>query len=232
MAAVLVVITFAVLIALDYYVFSKRYPALGAGWPARTGIHPVPSAAWQPVPPGVFLQPTYTWGSLGPTGNLYVGVHPMMLGLVGSPSELACRQPGELVAKGDPLVTIGRAGRHLALRSPVAARVERVNQKAISAARVHEANGQEGVWLYRLRPENMDRDATSWLTGEAAAEWSRRRYGELRAFFQGTVAESHLGITMSDGGDLPVGILGEMEQDVWVNLENRFLSPAGAEAQR
>jgi glycine cleavage system H lipoate-binding protein len=235
MAFLLMALTFAVLIALEYFVIRKRYPELGAGWPAKAGLHPLSPASWQPVPDGVFLQPTYTWGSFGPSGNMYVGVHPMLLGLVGPPCELECRQPGERVAKGDTLVTIGRAGRHLTVRSPVAARVDRVNRHEVSKARLREANGHEGVWLYRLRPEPLAQDATMWLTGEAAAAWTRRRYDELRTFMQGTVAESHLGVTMADGGDLPVGILGEMDQEVWSRLEDRFLSPADTmepEAQR
>ncbi len=225
MVALLVVLTFAALVALDYFVFSKRYPELSAGWPATPGLRPLPKAAWQPAPAGVFLQPTCTWGSLGPSGDLYVGVHPMLLGLVGPPCELECRRPGEHVAKGEELVRITRAGRHLTVRSPIAARVGRVNRKAVRDARWREANAREGVWLYRLRPERLAHEVTTWLTGEAAAEWTRRRYDELRSYLQGAVAESHLGVTMADGGELPVGILGEMDQEVWSRLEDRFLSP-------
>jgi glycine cleavage system H lipoate-binding protein len=226
MVAALVVLTFAVLVALDYFVFSRRYPELSAGWPAKPGIRPLSPAAWQPVRAGVFLQPTYTWGCLGPLGDVYVGVHPMLLGLVGPPCELECRRPGEHVAKGDTLVTIARAGRHLTVRSPVAARVDRVNLQAVREARWRQADGHEGVWLYRLRPERLAHEVTTWLTGEAAAEWTRRRYDELRSYLQGTVVESHLGALMADGGDLPVGILGEMDQEVWSRLEDRFLAPA------
>jgi glycine cleavage system H lipoate-binding protein len=227
MAFLLMALTFAIFIALDYFVIRKRYPELGAGWPAKAGLHPLAPASWQPVADGVFLQPTYTWGCLGPLGDMYVGVHPMLMGLVGPPCELECRQPGEHVAEGDTLVTIGRAGRHLTVRSPVAARVERVNHKAVREARSREANGHEGVWLYRVRPERLDHEATTWLTGAAAAEWTRRQYHELRSFLQSTVAESHLGVTMADGGELPAGILGELDQEVWSDIEQRFLSPAG-----
>lgn len=226
MALTLALLTFTVLVALDYFVFSRRFPQLGSGWPAKAGLHPQSPPSWRPLPDGVSLQPTYTWGSRGPTGDLYVGVHPMLLGLVGPPCELECRQPGEHVAEGEALVTIGRGGRHLTVRSPVAARVDRVNHKAVREARSREAEGHEGVWLYRLRPERPDHEAATWLTGQAAAEWTRRQYDELRAFLQGTVAENHLGVTMADGGELPAGILGELDQAVWSHLEQRFLSPA------
>lgn len=229
MVALLVVLTLVVLISLDYFVFRKRYPELGAEWPPKPGLRPRPKAAWQPVPSGVFLQPTYTWSSLGPTGELYIGVHPMLLGLVGQPYELECRKPGEHVAKGDELVRIARSGHHLSVRSPVAARVNSVNRTALREARWREANGHEGVWLYRVRPEGIAREAATWLTGAAAADWARRRYDDLRSWLQGAVIDGHLGVTMADGGELPVGILGELDQDVWSRLEDRFLATESSE---
>jgi hypothetical protein len=102
-----------------------------------------------------------------------------------------------------------------------------VNHKAVREAQLREANGHKGVWLYRVRPERLDHEAATWLTGAAAAEWTRRQYHELRSFLQGSVAESHLGVTMADGGELPAGILGELDQEVWSDIEQRFLSPAG-----
>jgi glycine cleavage system H lipoate-binding protein len=149
MAFLLMVVIFAIPIALEYFVFSKRYPELGAGWPVKAGPRPLSPASWHPVANVVFIQPTYTWGCLGPLGDLYVGVHPMLMGLVGPPCELECREPGEHVAEGDPLVTIERAGRRLTVRSPVSARVDRVNHKAVREAQLREANGHKGVWLYR-----------------------------------------------------------------------------------
>jgi glycine cleavage system H lipoate-binding protein len=223
MIALLVVLTFVVLISLDYFVFRKRYPELGAEWPPKPGLRP---AAWQPVPAGVFLQPTYTWGCLGPTGDLYVGVHPMLQGLVGPPCELECLEPGTHVAKGETLLRLARAGQHLTVRSPVAGRVDRVNKTAVREARWRQANGHEGVWLYRVHPEGLASEARTWLTGAAAAEWARRRYDELRSWLQVAVTDGHLGVTMADGGELPVGILGEMDQDVWSRLEDHFLSPS------
>jgi len=226
MVALLVVLSFVVLISLDYFVFRKRYPELGAEWPPKPGLRPRHLAAWEPVPAGIFLQPTCTWGSLGPTGELYVGVHPMLMGLVGPPCELECLQPGAHVAKGEPLVRIGRAGQHLTVRSPVAARVNRVNRTALREASWREANGHEGVWLYRMRPEDLARERPTWLTGAAAAQWARQKYDDLRSWLQGAVADGHLGVTLADGGDLPVGILGELDQEVWSRLEDRFLSAA------
>lgn len=226
MVVLLVVLTFVVLVALDHFVLSKRYPELTAKEPARPNLLAL-SAAWQPVPAGVFLQPTYTWGRIGETGEVYLGLHPMLLGLVGAPWDLALRGQGEHVAKGEPLVRIGRGGRHLTVRSPIAGRVDKVNHQAISESLWRGAEGHDGSWLYRLLPERLADEAATWLAGEAAAEWTRRRYDDLRAYLHGAVTDRHLGVVMADGGELPVGILGEMDEGVWAGLEARFLAPGG-----
>ena len=226
MVLVLVLLTFAVMAALDYFVFSKSYTEYYARGSARPALQPLP-AAYQPVPAGVYLQSTYTWSRIGRSGEVYLGVHPMLLGLVGASCELEFRTRGEHVAKGEPLVRIVRAGRRLTVRSPIAGRVDRVNRRAIGGPRWRGVEGHDGDWLYRLQPERVAEEVPLWLSGEAAAEWTRRRYDDLRAYLHGAVADGHLGVMLADGGELPVGILAEMDEHVWTGLEDRFLAPAG-----
>jgi glycine cleavage system H lipoate-binding protein len=226
MVLALVLLSFAVMIALDHFVFSKRYPEYYARGSAKPALQPLP-APNQPIPAGIFLQSTYTWSRIGRSGEVYVGVHPMLLGLVGTPCEIEFRARGEHVAKGDPLVRIGRAGRRLTVRSPLAGKVDRVNRREIGEALWRGVAGHAGDWLYRLQPERVAEEVPLWFSGEEAAEWTRRRYDDLRAYLHGAVAEGHLGVMLADGGELPVGILAEMDERVWIGLEDRFLAPAG-----
>ena len=227
MVAVLVVLTFVVLVALDYFVFSKRYPAGASNQrPARAAVRPL-SAATQPVPFGVFLQPSFTWSRLSDSGDVDVGVHPLLAELVGTPLELELRDPGERIAKGEPLLRIGQGGRHLTVRSPITGRVAEV--KALTPARETAGEGH-GVGsyaaaLYRVRPERLADEIATWLTGEEAVAWTRRRYADLRGYLLGAVADRHLGAVMADGGELPVGILREMDERVWAGVDELLLAP-------
>ncbi|MCK5482717.1 MAG: hypothetical protein KAJ13_03410 [Gemmatimonadetes bacterium] len=63
------------------------------------------------LPAGVFLQPTFTWGQVRPGGDVEIGVHPLLLSLVGPDPELEIRSAGEHVNKGDPLMTVGSGER-------------------------------------------------------------------------------------------------------------------------
>ncbi len=233
MVPVLVLLTFAVLVALDYFVFRKGYLEERTGWPANLENLPL-SAAHDRIPAGVFLQPTYTWSRIGEWGGVYIGVHPMLLRLVGEAGELELRAPGEHVAKGDALVRVGLAGRRLTLRSPVSGRVDRLNRHAAGTP-WREIEGEGSPWLYRVKPEAIAEEKPQWFSGEAALEWTHRQYQQLRAYLQDVITGGHVGTVMADGGELPVGILGQLDEGVWTGLQDRFLAEgggSGAEGRR
>lgn len=227
MVMTLVVLTFVFFIALDYFVLSKRREERTATTVAGALVEPL-SALHLHVPAGVFLQPTYTWSRTGASGEVYLGVHPMLLGLVGAPYEMEFRARGEHLEKGEPLVRIGRGGKHLTVRSPLAGRVEQVNRHVADETQWRGADAMlDGGWLYRVQPERTSEEEPTWLAGDRAAEWTRRQYERVRGYLHDAVAAGHLGAVMADGGELPAGILSELDQGVWTGLEDRFLSHAG-----
>jgi len=223
MVMVLVVLTFAAFIALDYFVLSKRPAEALSMAGAAMPLEPV-LVAGQQVPDGVFLQPQFTWGRFGARGEVYLGVHPMLLGLVGAPSAVAFLEVGKRIVKGEPLARLERAGRRLTVRSPVTGVVEQVNRSAEGGTRWSGSEGNDGAWLYRIQPDRVAEEVPRWFLGEQAAEWTKRRYHELRAYLQDAVASGHLGTVMADGGELPQGILAEMDESVWTGLDDRFLA--------
>jgi len=104
----------------------------------------------------------------------------------------------------------------------------RVNRRAADAMDWRAVERDGAPWLYRLQTERGAGEGREWLSGAAALEWARVRYHQLCAYLQDAVAASHLGAVMSDGGELPSGILGEMDEGVWAGLEQRFLAASGA----
>ena len=223
MVMTLVILTFVVFVLLDRFVFSKRFSVEPAAERALSRAEALPAMAGL-VPAGIYLQPTFTWSRLGGAGEVFVGVHPMLLGLAGEGCSFELRRVGEEVDRGDPLVGIARAGRHLTVRAPFAGRVEAVNLRMGGGAPWRGLQADDGGWLYRIRAEHVADAVSRWLSGERAAEWARRRYDELRAYLHDAAMHGHLGTVMADGGELPVGILGELDASVWAGLEDRFLS--------
>lgn len=223
MVALLVVLTFIAFVALDFYLERRSAHATVRQALARAPQPPPLAATLVPVPPGVFLQPTYTWSRVGDSGEMYLGIHPLLLSLVGPPLELDCRAPGERVSKGEPLARLGRGDKRLTVRSPIDGRVELVNYPPLGGGETWAEPGAPNAgWLYRLTPEHLAHEVGGWLSGEAATAWTRKKYGELRNYLQGAVADRHLGAVMADGGELPVGILGELDERVWSGVNEKM----------
>jgi glycine cleavage system H lipoate-binding protein len=229
MVAVLVVLTFAVLVLLDYYVFARRERTAAAAAPRATprATRPgVAAAASRPVPGDVFVQPTFTWSRIGDAGDLYVGVHPLLLDLVGTPLSLDCRAHGERVKKGEPLVKLGRGERRLTVPSPVSGTIELVNYPALDSDDPWSASHTRGgAWLYRVVPEQLAAEMRGWLVGDAALAWARVRYHDLREYLSSAAADQHVGFVMADGGDLPVGVLADMDDRTWNGVQSRVAPP-------
>ena len=220
MVFTLVILTIVALVAVDYFWVSKRLaPALQA----EAGRIPPPLLKDDAIPAGVFLQPGWTWSRLGEWGEVYVGLHPMLTALVGTPLELECVAPGTAVHRGEAMLRFGSHGRRLTVRSPVDGRVELVNYPPVGGAAWPEAHAPEATWLYRIYPDRIADEMRNWMSGDAAGEWTRKRYADLREYVLGAVKDRHLGTVMADGGELPAGVLGEMDDAVWAGLDVRLL---------
>ena len=117
------------------------------------GPRPVPLALADivgKVPEGVFLHPTLTWGRLRPNGDVDLGIHPLLLGLVGESREINPR--GELgrLEKGDPIADIVAGDRELIVRSPTSGRMVATNPRATADASWRGATWDDGSWVCRL----------------------------------------------------------------------------------
>lgn len=172
------------------------------------------------VPAGVFLQPTFTWGQLRSGGDVEIGVHPMLLSLLGPSVEMHTRSAGERVDKGDPLMTVGSAERHFLVRSPVAGSITVANS----------APPVETEWQSRsdrtcvIQPENLSDEVPSWMLGQTAIDWSREQYGRIRDHLLERSADPQTGLALADGGELPVGALNQLDAADWLEFEEEFLN--------
>lgn len=221
MVVALVILTVVLLVTLDYFVVRKRMGLRQhhAGPPV---LEPLSNAASE-VPGGVFLQPSYTWSRIRPDGDLIVGVHPLLLGLVGAPFDVDLLRDGTQVERGAPLVRLGRAGRQLTVRSPVDGRVTAVNRAVTANADWETGDGTDRNWIYRIRPNAVGEDVPRWMIGDRAVAWTHEQYDRIRVFLAGAGGAGPVGATMADGGEIPVGILAALDEDGWEAFQASFL---------
>lgn len=172
------------------------------------------------LPAGIFLQPTFTWGQVRPTGDVEIGVHPMLLALVGPEPELAMPGVGEHVDKGDPLMKVASGDRSLVVKSPLAGRVTAAGRAP------HRQPGWPGRAdpTCAIEPEGLSDEVPTWMIGKAAVDWSRLQYGRIRDHLLERSMHPDTGLALADGGELPVGALSQLEAAEWAEFELEFLS--------
>jgi len=172
------------------------------------------------MPAGVFLQPTFTWGQVRPSGEVELGVHPMLLSLVSADPQVETRSAGEHVEKGDALMSVTGGERRLVVRSPLAGHISLEN--AIPS----ETTGWQGRAgrTCLVRPDNLSSEVPTWMLGRNAVDWSREQYGRIRDHLLERSAEPETGLALADGGELPVGALGQLDAEAWAEFEDEFLS--------
>ena len=172
------------------------------------------------LPAGVFLQPTFTWGQVRPGGDVEVGVHPLLLSLLGPNRELEMRSAGEHVDKGDPLITVGSGERRLVVRSPIAGRITLANSSPTFETEWQSRSDRSCL----IQPENLSDEVPSWMIGKTAIDWSRERYGRIRDHLLERSADPQTGLALADGGELPVGALNQLNAADWADFEDQFLN--------
>lgn len=188
---------------------------------ATTGPRPVPVRdVVSRLPAGVFLQPTFTWSQVRTGGDVEIGVHPMLLSLVGPSRSLETRGAGEHVSRGDPLFTLEEAGRELTVRSPIAGRVIAANATPPSGTTWQAMSDRTCL----LEPDDLQSEIPAWMVGESAVDWSRTQYARIRDHLLARAAHPDTGLALADGGELPEGALAVMDPEDWIAFEGEFLT--------
>lgn len=219
MVVIFVALFIIAMLALDYYVIRPRQEEKQAEEMTVGELLPL-SKTLRNIPAGVFLQPAFTWTKLQDDGTLKVGIHPLILGLIGPPYEVELLQRKEMVEREDPLLLVRKNGRTMTLKSPVVGEILDYNQALLGETDWEHLNMS---WLYKIRPKNMTAEMKSWQYSEDATEWMDQRYREVKSFLFEKAAPTEAGVTLADGGDVPMGILSELDDETWNEFQQKFI---------
>jgi len=223
MVVLFAVLTVAALIALDYFVLRKRRAERRAEI-RLPGLEPL-SHTVDSVPDGVFLQPTYTWTRIRQDGDVLVGVHPLLLGLLGAPYGYELMASGSSVRKGEALLRLERGGRLLTVPSPIEGSITAVNRRSTGETQWKGLEAPEGSWLYRIRPERVEQEVPSWMIADTAVTWTKQQYERVRDYLTRAATLGEVGVALADGGDVPIGVLAELDDAGWDGFQDTFLTP-------
>jgi glycine cleavage system H lipoate-binding protein len=217
MAFVFVLLTIILFIGIEYFLHRRKIRQTS---PATVKNLPL-NEALQLVSPGTYLQSTMTWGKILDTGNLMVGLQPLLVGITGTPEKLELLSKGKQVRKGDRLLRMKMNDKQLDIISPVDGEVVASNPEVEKEMSWDEL-GQS--WVYTLKPENLSSEIPNWIIADKIKPWLNSRYQEMKTFFQKKLTNTQLGETMADGGELSIGILSKFDEKIWSDFSREYLS--------
>jgi glycine cleavage system H lipoate-binding protein len=170
------------------------------------------------LPRGVFLQPSFTWSKILDSGHILIGIHPVLMGLVGKPDGLDILPESKKLKKGEPLLEIQKDSKMLRIKAPVAGEITAVNQNF----KEMPLEQLGATWLYTMKPEQISQEVNNWFIAEKSSEWLRDKFQLMTDFFMQSLSQKKLGLTMTDGGEIPVGVLSQFDQKTWQDFEKKF----------
>jgi glycine cleavage system H lipoate-binding protein len=220
---VMIVVTALVL----HYVFVGRQSEEGIQ-PALALPEPIPLAkAIEDLPEGIFLQPTFTWTRMRKNGEIFLGLHPMLTSLIGVDYSLELLADDARIEKGTPLLRILQGERELQLFSPVEGQIVEATTDFSPLPGWKGSTMRGGSWIYIIKPTNAEEEIPLWLLGDDAQNWAHQQYREVRDFLFQTDTHHEVGLAAADGGELPAGILSQLDPSVWEAFQLSFLPPPG-----
>jgi len=192
------------------------------GVAAKTQANTLPlSKIFHKIPAGAFLQPTFTWSKIWDSGNLVLGIHPVLVGITGEVDEIELLHKGEEILKGDSFIKLHKNDKVLSVKSPIKGTITSV-YKTIFDNPTWENLSQN--WIYCIKPVDIDAEVKKWFIAERAKVWINEKYAQVKKFFINVAPQTEIGITMADGGDIPFGILSQFDKKIWQEFERKIMS--------
>jgi glycine cleavage system H protein len=221
MTVLLVIITFAVFITVDWLLHRHRVPVVhmaGAEAPAPTaedeilyGFH---------VPKGLKYHPGHTWLLRERKNVNLVGMDEFAAVFAGPVEKIELPKPGHWIRQGQKIITLTRGGETVEMVSPVEGEVTEVNTEVLQDPSKLRKDPYGNGWLLRVFAPDEEGPARNLLPAKLVPSWMRDAAEHLFAL-QPQLA----GATAADGGRPSENATANVDLQQWKRVAREvFLS--------
>jgi len=222
MTVLLVLMTLAFFLALDYWTHRKEAPKLAVAVappePAE-GFHlePVWVSGYQ-VPDGLHFHRGHVWARAVGPDTAVVGLDDFARRLIGQVGRARLPRPGTWLRAGEPAVELGMDGRDASLVAPIEGVVVESNARVEQDPELATNDPYGRGWLYKVRTADLGRHLRNLLSGSLAhrfVEDSREKLQLELMALSGTV--------LADGGEPAPDFAWHLSDEDWHRLTREFL---------
>jgi glycine cleavage system H lipoate-binding protein len=226
MVAILIILTIVGFVLADILIQRSKARKAAVLAQAQTQLPRAPRFVFEnlELPAGIFLGAGHTWLSLGPTGQVQVGMDDFAQRVIGRIDAVELPPVGEKIWRGQRLFTIKQGSRVAEFGSPVDGVVSTVNQALVQNPETMKTSPFQGGWACVLNPLNLAKDLKHLTIAEEAKDWLDREVQRFLAFVVGRPSQHlALGHVLQDGGEPASGLLEMMDDESWGQFIQRFL---------
>lgn len=174
MTAILVLATFVVFIAIDYFFRKKVAARRAASHEAKPLPTTVPGMALVggfEVRPNFRYHPGHAW-ALGESPSLVrVGMDDFAARLLGKVDAISVPERGQWIRQGQPVITVTKGGSHAHLVSPIEGEVSGVNEVVAADASLAGRDPYGDGWLITVNAPDAQTNFRNLLRGSLARKW-------------------------------------------------------------
>jgi glycine cleavage system H lipoate-binding protein len=218
MTVLLVVLTFAVFIAVDAFLTRRQLAATSSRVTAMppSVVEPVWVAGYQ-LPEGLYYHRGHTWAR--PEGDtVLVGLDDFARRLVGPASAVRLPAVGDWLTQGATGFGLRVDGRAADLVAPVEGEVVAVNHDLVRQPGLATDDPFGRGWVLKVRAANLASNLRNLLSGSLARRWMEdsREALDLRLM-------ALSGSVLQDGGEPTADFAGHLGTEDWRRLVGEFL---------
>ncbi len=220
MTVILVLLTFAGFLLIDYFRSRKHVVVQQALQPVRQEAAPrlAPSvvAGFQ-VPDNLRYHPGHTW-ALSESPNLVrVGLDDFASKLIGKIERITVPQRGQWVRQGQKIWTIFRDGKSVDMVSPIEGTVAEINEAAVRNPESARTDPYGEGWLMTVQSPDAKTNFRNLLGGALARWWTQESANRLLQRVPMAV-----GALAQDGGVAVDNLTAQMPDQDWAALTKEF----------
>jgi glycine cleavage system H protein len=224
MTVLLVILTFALFITLDYLVGLRRKarerpvraPAFMPALHPTFAADPVWVAGYQ-MSEDLRYHQGHTWARVW-NGDILVGIDDFARRLIGSAKKLTLPPVGSLLKQGAKGFQIEVDGKTAEFVAPVDGEVLAVNPELRGQPNLATDDPYGHGWILKVRPSNLSRSLRNLLSGSLARRWmddARERLELQLMALSGSV--------LQDGGEPVSDLAQQLTEEDWKRLVGEFL---------
>jgi glycine cleavage system H lipoate-binding protein/ABC-type phosphate transport system substrate-binding protein len=178
------------------------------------------------IPKGIYFDKTHTWAFMRKNGSVKIGIDDFLQHVTGKITRVEMKNPGDLIKKGELLLSVIRKGKLLNIYSPISGKITENNKSLGSnSALVNSAPYSEG-WVYVVEPANWELEIRYLSPAESYKAWLKDEFIRLKDFLAkvltGNSPEFAL-VVLQDGGAIKDHVLADLKPEVWEDFQTGFI---------